>query len=88
MLCVLSFRGEGGWVRLIIFSGGSLEAACEKGAGEVTDRGYDCGEVIAAVPEAVVGRLIAEDLDAEVNWEILSYITRRFGNGRNFDGQA
>lgn len=71
MLCVLSFRGEGGWVRLII-SRGSLETACKKGAGEVTDRGYDCGEVIAAVPEAVVGRLIAEDLEAEVNWEILS----------------
>lgn len=71
MLCVLSFSGEGGWVRLIV-SGGSLEAAYKKGAGEVTDRGYDCGEVIAAVPEAVVGRLIAEDLDAEVNWDILS----------------
>lgn len=78
MLCVLSVRGEGGWVRLVVsggslvVSGGSLEAACEKGAGEVTDRGYDCGEVITAIPEAVVGRLIAEDLDAEVNWEILA----------------
>lgn len=71
MLRVLSFRGEGGWVRLVV-SGGGLEAACKKGAGEVTDRGYDCGEVIATIPEAVVGRLIAEDLDAEVNLEILS----------------
>ena len=71
MFCVLSVLGEGGWVRLVV-SGGCFEAACKKGAGEVTDRGYDCGEVIAAVPEAVVGRLIAEDLNAEVNWEILA----------------
>ncbi len=37
-------------------------AAGEEGAGEVADGGYDYGEVIAAVPEAVVGGLIAEDL--------------------------
>lgn len=24
--------------------------------------------MVATVPEAVVGRLVAEDLDAEVNW--------------------
>lgn len=28
--------------------------------------------MVATVPEAVVGRLVAEDLDAEVNWEILA----------------
>lgn len=78
MLCVLSFRGEGGWVCRLIVSGRGLETACKKGAGEVTDRSYDSGEVIAAVPEAVVGRLIAEDLDAEVN-RGYSIITRRFG---------
>lgn len=70
-LCVLSFRVEGGWVRLIV-SGGGLEAACKKGAGEVTDRGYDCGEIVAAVPEAIVGCLVAEDLHAGVNWGILA----------------
>lgn len=36
--------------------------AGEEGAGEVADGGYDYGEVVAAVPEAVVGGLIAEDL--------------------------
>lgn len=70
-LCVLSFRVEGGWVRLIV-SGGGLEAACKKGAGEVTDRGYDCGEIVAAVPEAIVRCLVAEDLDAGVNLGILA----------------
>lgn len=70
-LCVLSFRVAGGWVRLMV-SGWGLEAACKKGAGEVTDRGYDCGEIVAAVPEAIVRCLIAEDLDAGVNWGILA----------------
>ena len=34
----------------------------EEGAGEVANGGYDCGEVVATVPEAVVGGLVAEDL--------------------------
>lgn len=34
----------------------------EEGTGEVADGGYDDSEVVAAVPEAVVGRLVAEDL--------------------------
>jgi len=37
-------------------------AAGEEGAGQIADRGYDHGKVVAAVPEAVVGGLIAEDL--------------------------
>lgn len=34
----------------------------KEGAGEVADGGYDDGEIITAVPEAVVGCLVAEDL--------------------------
>lgn len=48
------------------FGGGGGEgggvAAGEEGAGEVADGGYDHGEVVAAVPKAIVGGLIAEDL--------------------------
>lgn len=36
----------------------------EEGAGEVPDGGYDDGEVVAAVPEAVVGCLVAKYLCA------------------------
>ena len=35
----------------------------EKGACEVADGRYDYGEIIAAIPEAIVGCLITEDLD-------------------------
>ena len=34
----------------------------EEGAGEVADGGDDYGEVVAAVPEAVVGGLVTEYL--------------------------
>lgn len=37
-------------------------AAEEKRASEVADGGNDHGEVVAAVPETIVGRLISEDL--------------------------
>ncbi len=37
-------------------------AAGEERASEIADRGYDYGEVVASVPEAVVGCLIAEYL--------------------------
>lgn len=37
-------------------------AAGEEGPGEVADGGYDYGEVVAAVPEAIVGCLVAEYL--------------------------
>ena len=37
-------------------------AGCEEGARQVADRGYYYGEVVAAVPEAVVGCLVSEDL--------------------------
>ena len=37
-------------------------AAGEERASEVADGGYDYGEVVATVPEAVVGCLIAEYL--------------------------
>lgn len=41
---------------------GTRDGAGEEGTGEVADGGYDYGEVVAALPEAVVGCLIAEDL--------------------------
>ena len=50
----LTVGARGGGVRVV--------AAGEEGAGEVADGGYDYGEVIAAVPETVVGGLVAEDL--------------------------
>lgn len=34
----------------------------KEGTSEVADGGYDHGEVVTAVPEAVVGGLITEDL--------------------------
>lgn len=37
-------------------------AAEEKRASEIADGGYDYSEVVAAVPETIVGRLISEDL--------------------------
>lgn len=52
---VVAVGGGGGGV-------GRGVAAGEEGAGEVADGGYDYGEVVAAVPEAVVGGLVAEDL--------------------------
>ena len=51
----------------------------EEGAGEVADGGYDYGEVVAAVPETVVGGLVAEDLGGLVNdlrGLITSYVWR------------
>ena len=36
--------------------------AGEEGTGQVADRGYDCREVVSAVPETVIRGLIAEDL--------------------------
>lgn len=52
--------GGGGLVGVLV--GRSVLTAGKEGAGEVADGGYDYGEVVAAVPEAVVGGLIAEDL--------------------------
>lgn len=46
--------GGGGW------GGGG---AGEEGAGEIADGGYDYGEVVAAVPETVVGCLVSKYLD-------------------------
>lgn len=46
--------GGGGW------GGGG---AGEEGAGEVADGGYYYGEVVAAVPETVVGCLVSKYLD-------------------------
>lgn len=43
--------------------------AGEEGAGEVADGGDDFGEVVATFPEAVVGGLVAEDLERWVNGE-------------------
>jgi len=37
-------------------------AADEEGTSEVADGGYDYCEVVASVPEAVVGSLVTEDL--------------------------
>ena len=39
-----------------------IVTAGEEHAGEVADRGYDFGKVVAALPETVVGCLVAEDL--------------------------
>ena len=38
-------------------------AAGEERASQIADRGYDYGEVVASVPEAVVGCLVAEYLE-------------------------
>ena len=54
LLGILTVGGGGCW--------GRKGAGDEKGAGEVPDAGYDDCEVVAAVPEAVVGGLVAEDL--------------------------
>ena len=51
--------GTGMWV---VVGGGEVEAAGEDHAGEVADVGDHAGEVVAPVPEAVVGGLVAEDL--------------------------
>ena len=37
-------------------------ATDKEGAGEVTDGGYDYGEMISTVPKAVIGGLVTEDL--------------------------
>ena len=42
--------------------GAGRAAAGKEGASEVADGGYDDGEIVATVPEAVVGCLVAEDL--------------------------
>ena len=42
--------------------GVGVVAAGKEHAGEIADGGDDFGEVVAAVPEAVVGCLVAEDL--------------------------
>ena len=42
---------------------GCRVAVREEHAGEVSDGGYDYGEVVAPFPEAVVGGLITEDLE-------------------------
>ena len=49
-------RGEGG------FRSGTWGAAGEKGSSEIADGGDDDGEVIASIPETIVGGLVAEDL--------------------------
>ncbi len=54
-------------VRLVVVRDGDLIGGVgygtgKKGTGEVADGGYDDGEVVTAVPEAVVGGLITEDL--------------------------
>lgn len=46
-----------------LFRGGSEGVTGQKGACEVADGGYDYGEIVAAVPKAIVRRLITEDLD-------------------------
>lgn len=38
-------------------------ATGQKGACQVADGRYDDGEIVATVPEAIVGRLVTEDLD-------------------------
>ena len=38
----------------------------EEGAGQIADRGYNDGKIIATVPEAVVGGLIAKHLSSEL----------------------
>ena len=54
LLGVLTVGGGGCW--------GRKGAGDEKGAGEGADAGYNDCKIVAAVPEAVVGGLIAEDL--------------------------
>ena len=56
-LCAVSGVGRGCGV-----CGRGGVAAGEEGAGEIADGSYDHGEVVAPVPEAVVGGLVAEDL--------------------------
>ena len=56
-LCVV-----GGVGRRRIVCGRGWVAAGKKGAGEVADGSYDHGEVVASVPEAIVGGLVTEDL--------------------------
>lgn len=36
---------------------------CEERSSEVADRSYNDGEVVPAVPETIVGGLVAEDLE-------------------------
>lgn len=73
-LGVVAVGGEG---LVGVLVGRRVLAAGEEGAGEVADGGYDYGEVITAVPEAVVGRLIAEDLGG---WGLV-WIRERFWGG-------
>ena len=60
--------GERGGRRGLVVRGGEARAG-EEGAREVADGGYDCGEVVAAIPEAVVGCLVAENL-----WRVLGRV--------------
>lgn len=46
-----------------LFRGGSEGVTGQKGACEVADGGYDYGEIVAAVPKAIVRCLVTEDLD-------------------------
>lgn len=48
-----SFHAFGEWVAM---------GVGEERAGKITDGGYYDGEMVAAVPEAIVGGLITEDL--------------------------
>lgn len=59
-LHVRALSGKDRWRRI---DGGGVVAASQESAGKIADRGNDDGEMIAAVPESIVGRLIAEDLN-------------------------
>ena len=50
-------------VRKTMVRVGREGVTCKKGAGEVADGCYDYREIVAAVPEAIVGCLVTEDLD-------------------------
>ena len=51
--------------------GGGLVAAGQKRPCEIADRGYDDGEVVAAVPEPIVRGLVLEDLVESVSLRIV-----------------
>lgn len=53
-------------------------ATGQKGACQVTDGRYDYGEIVAAVPKAVVGCLVAEDLyNVSQDLGVPGYLTSR-----------
>ncbi len=52
-----------GSVRESLIRVGSDGATGQKGACEVAYRSYDYGEVVAAVPKAIVGCLVTKDLE-------------------------